>query len=545
MSQLGTMDPHRLPILIVGGGPAGLISALTLSANGVPFHIIDRRETFHEGIRGTALQPRTLELLQSLGLFEDVKAISTPPYLMAVHAAGREIASEVNWADEAHASPSIPHPGPVTVNQSVFEGVELGIELVDVRQGDEQVTAKLKSKDGEYEESYAYVIAADGAKGSIRSLLGISFLGESKESDLMFTANIKSTDIDPTHWHRWGVFGEKIFFLKPVVPAPMFHVQAMGANLPDPLPQSTEEIQAMFNDISQSQDIHLTDATCISVWRANIRMADKFRAGRVFLVGDSAHCHSPAGGQGSNTGMLDAVNISWKLSAVFKGLALPTLLDTYEAERMPVVAEMLNLTKQLHHLAFTRMPTSTLEGRQTAERYNDPMWRPKHTLQLGVNYRWSPIVLEGRAIEATAEKSPYGIDGAKLRAGDRAPDATSLRDIHTGSEATLFSLVSGTNIHTILIFAGLASIDFDEVQSNYSNIARVLAVFPSSVGHLGPPLSRNVRGVSDSARTAYTAYEVDERECTYVVIRPDGFIGAFAKRPEQIQSYFSEFIRLP
>ncbi|KAF9024673.1 hypothetical protein BDZ89DRAFT_1041006 [Hymenopellis radicata] len=178
---------------------------------------------------------------------------------------------------------------------------------------------------------------------------------------------------------------------------------------------------------------------------------------------------------------------------------------------------MLNLTKQLHHLAFSRMPTSTLEGRQTAERSNDPMWRPKHTLQLGVNYRWSPIVLEGRAIEATAEKSPYGIDGAKLRAGDRAPDATSLRDVHTGSDATLFSLVSGANIHTILIFC-----------------------WPSR-----PPLSRDVRGVSDSARTAYTAYEVDERESTYVVIRPDGFIEAFAKRPEQIQSYFSEFIRLP
>ncbi len=240
------------------------------------------------------------------------------------------------------------------------------------------------------------------------------------------------------------------------------------------------------------------------------------------------------------------VNISWKLSAVFKGLALPTLLDTYEAERMPVVAEMLNLTQQLHHLAFSRMPSSTLEGRQTAERSNDPMWRPKHILQLGVNYRWSPIVLEGREIEATGpEKSPYGIDGAKLRAGDRAPDATSLLDVHTGSETTLHSLVSGANIHTILIFAGLASIDFDGVQSRYSNVARVLALFPSSVGHQGAVLDRNVRGVLDSASTAYTAYEVDERECTYVVIRPDGFIGAFCKRPEQIQSYFSEFIRLP
>ncbi|ETW78092.1 hypothetical protein HETIRDRAFT_325575, partial [Heterobasidion irregulare TC 32-1] len=540
----------------VGGGPAGLIAALTLRRNDIPIRIIDRRDAFPEAIRGTSIQPRTLEILESLGVLDDVMSISTPPYMMAVHGVGKEILQEIKWADEVDESPGIPYVGPINLHQSMFENVlrknleklgtkvELGVELVGLEQSKDKVIAHIKSEEGDTAQAFQYIIGADGARGSMRRLLGLSFLGETKESDKMFVANVECTDIDRTHWHRWGEFGVKIFFMKPVPPAPTFHIQAMGVELPIPAPQDDEGIQAMFNDISKSTDIQLRNTSWVSEWGANIRMANKFSVGRVFLVGDSAHCHSPAGGQGTNTGVMDALNVSWKLALVQKHLASPSLLDTYEAERMPVVAEMLHLTNELHHLAFSRMPPSTLEAGRSEGRPGDPMWRPKQGLLLGVNYRWSPIVLEGREFEGEetlVEKSPYGVAGDMIRAGDRAPDATILKLKPVEEQTRLFKVIGGGNLHTILVFAGRQPRDLgaevqDMIRYRQAGVASINLLAPSAST---PQDIQDVGRYVDVGGVAYAGYEVSEDQTTYVVIRPDGMIGAYATSVAQVHRFFS------
>ncbi|KAI0042339.1 hypothetical protein FA95DRAFT_586450 [Auriscalpium vulgare] len=541
-------------VLIVGAGPSGLVSALTLRKNGIPVRVIERRKVPHGAIRGTAIQPRMQEILESLGMLDDVRAISTPPSLMGVHSVGKEITEAVAWADEADASPGTPHPTLISTSQAGLEGVlrqhlerfgtkiEMGVELVDLKQDNNKVAVQLKSMDVDTTAEFSYVVGADGAKGTIREMLGVSFVGESKAADRMFTANVECTDIDREHWHRFGQFHSKVFLLKPIEPAPVFQVQSLGPELPTTLPTNTAGIQEMLNEIAQSTDIKLRNASWISEWRANIRMADKFSVGRVFLVGDAAHCHSPAGGQGTNTGVTDALNLSWKLALVLRGLSPPALLDSYSAERTPVVAEMLNVTSALHRIMWV---SALSAGGEEKGREKDPMWRPKHLQQLGVNYRWSAIVLEGREGEEgdqEGESNPYGIAGTRLRAGDRAPDARVL-DVASQQEKRFFELWAGASRHTVLVFAG----HVPEQQDVHSlakydelGVARIWLVQPTAEGQVHRAhYPEGVVRLADAAGQAYAGYGVGAEEVTFVVVRPDGMAGAFARDVASVHRYFS------
>ena len=143
-------------------------------------------------------------------------------------------------------------------------------------------------------------------------------------------------------------------------------------------------------------DIELSEAPWVSLYRANVRMASRYRIGGVFLAGDAAHVHSPAGGQGMNTGIQDAYNLGWKLGCVLHG-AQDALLDTYEEERMPVAASVLGLSTKLHR-------QMTLPG-------DEKLRRDAVTLQLGITYK-------EMSLSRGAANS-----GLKIAAGDRAPDA--------------------------------------------------------------------------------------------------------------------------
>ncbi|KAA1473583.1 FAD/NAD(P)-binding domain-containing protein [Dentipellis sp. KUC8613] len=560
-SETRTALSEHPAILVVGAGPAGLVTALTLRKNNVPVRIIDRATEPHQGIRGTFIQPRSLELFASLRILDDFQRVATPPYQIAAHAAGKAITAEIPWAEEADDVPGIPYRLGANISQSVLErilrehlarygtAVRMGVELVKIEQTEETVTVHLSENGNTRTEEYAYVVAANGAKGNVRKDLGVSFLGESKESEAIFIANIECSDIDRVHWHRWGDFKEVMFFMKPVWPAPLFQGQAIGPALPKPLPSDTEGIQAFFNGVSKSDEIKFGNAACMTEWRSNIRMADKFQVGRVFLVGDCAHCHSPAGGQGMNSAMLDGLNIAWKLALVHKRLAARALLDTYAAERMPVIAEMLSLTKELH--ARVAQPgkagsASALGADPSAAQAADPMWRPKTVTQLGVNCRWSRIVMDGRGggdgpgEGARGSLSAYGMVGDGLRAGDRAPDVPLLRETPGGGETTLFEVLAGCAEHTILVFGA------GEVQRLVDALRPYREKGVASVAVVGPKgaAMHAVEGarIFEDGGHAYTGYEVDPESPAFVVVRPDGMIGAFATDLDQVHKYFATLL---
>ncbi|KAA1474341.1 hypothetical protein DENSPDRAFT_803931 [Dentipellis sp. KUC8613] len=552
----------------VGAGPAGLISALTLRKNGVAVRLIECETEFKEGVRGPGIQPRTQELLAFLGVLDDVKDIWIKAHQIAKHGVGKEILGEVPWAEEADESPSTPYRTISDVNQSTFErvlrkhleelgtNVNLGVRLVGIEQTADKVTAKLSSEDKEYAEEYDYVICADGARGRSRRMLDIPFVGETKRDEAMLLANAECEDVDREHWHTWGEFNDALIGIKPIEPAPLVYIQVLGPNVPKPFPTDAEGLQEVLNKLSKSTEIKLSNVRCISEWSANIRMVQKFGVGRVFLAGDCAHCHSPAGAQGANTGMQDAANIAWKLALVVKGLAKPTLLDTYEIERQPVVAEMLELTTHLHSATFRQIqiPDSTLAAAQKADdpRANDPYWRPKKGLQLGINCRWSPIVLDGRYHRAPGElvqRQAYGELGAAVRAGDRAPEVPGLRALPghgaEGAETTLFALLAGYARHTVVVFSAAATVEMPETLRKYvgREAVSLVQVLPQGAETV-PPARADVRAFVDSTGHGYAAYDVEKSVATptYVVVRPDGMVGAYALSAEQVDLYFDKIL---
>jgi hypothetical protein len=217
-------------------------------------------------------------------------------------------------------------------------------------------------------------------------------------------------------------------------------------------------------------DVTLTDLSWVTVWRPNIRLAQRFRDGRVFLAGDAAHAHPPTGGQGMNTGIQDAYNLGWKLAAALAGD--DTLLDSYEAERRTVAAEVLGLSSELLD--------KLVDGEE------DAMERGPETQQLDISYR-DPAVRDALAV------------------GDRAPDAP-LKD-EAGRPVRLFDLFRGPPA-TVLSFGTSPEAGPD-----------AYAVVRPGTPVTGP----HVVDVDGHAHAAYAAVEG-----TRVLVRPDGYIGAIS-----------------
>lgn len=217
---------------------------------------------------------------------------------------------------------------------------------------------------------------------------------------------------------------------------------------------------------------------------------------------------------------------------------------------MPVVAEMLNLTTELHSLAFPRIDSSPL-GQEKTAKPEDAMHRPAWVLQLGVNYGWSPIVIDERdshdpsLASEIASMNPYGKEIEKVHAGDRAPDATHIIDGPTTT--TIFDLLS-VRTHTVLVFPGTCGAP--EIQHDLGVVDQLrtcgaiclfLVVQPADIGFENLSALCD-RILVDTAGYAVTGYGIAARAKTFVVIRPDGVIGAYASEVDGLQRYFSAIL---
>ncbi|KAJ7465473.1 FAD binding domain-containing protein [Mycena galericulata] len=526
-------------VLVVGAGPTGLTMALALAQSGVNVRIIDVAPTEHNAARGTAIQPRTQEVLAILGAVEDMKAVATGPLQMAIYGPdGKSIVKAFDWSEAAPDSPTIPFNQPASISQSEVEKilrrhlkkygceVEMGHQLVGLTQDDTSVTAKILLRNStETEIKCDYLVAADGAKGPSRRFIGVSFLGQTKEADRMWVANVEVPGFSREYWHRWAEFSQAATFLKPINPGSQFQMQTLGPKLPQDIPKDLAGTQELFNSIAKRDDLKFTDVHWITEWKANIRMTDKFTVGRVFLAGDAAHCHSPAGGQGTNTAMQDAFNLAWKIALVIKGKAYEALLKSYETERMPVVAEMLSLSTELHAKAFPHIPDSAFDAAPASDVSTDPMMRSSKLLQLGINYRWSAITRDDRDTgEHSVEMNPYGTMGAKIRAGDRAPYVGELQE---DGVRDLFALLHDSPSHVVLFFP-MSTLDSLGNLKRWID-AELLHVAVIYGGPIVTPatITRGVQYFFDPRGLVAETYDVSGERDMYVVIRPDGIIGAY------------------
>ncbi|EIW80818.1 hypothetical protein CONPUDRAFT_166212 [Coniophora puteana RWD-64-598 SS2] len=562
-SFYSTSTPQStLPVLVVGAGPVGLVAALTLARNGIPVRIIDKLTSFHPGSRGPAIQPRTQELLHQLGAEDMLRATIKMPPIRTYAYGTMDVLKTWDAVPLLEPTRHIPYANPRLLGQNGTEKmlrahlskygvkVELGHELRSIEQGDNYVVAHTVKRDGsEATIRGSYLIGADGGRGACRKQLGMTFLGTSRKETPTVTGDVRmSADgLDTEHWHRFGTVENTVVMLRhcPEVAEENDGWQYLiqGDNLDVERLLASKE--AVFNEIAATlpMKVHFTSLVWSGEYRPNIRMVDRFSVGRAFLAGDAAHVHSPVGGQGLNTGIHDAINLAWKLMLVVKGKATPSLLDTYSAERLPLVAEMLNIT------------TGLLDAGAFG---SDAAWqpRPESLRMLGINYRTSSIVLDeindpnDRAkIPAYGDPNDDSRSGRGLVAGDRAPEAAGLVDV-AGGEHRLFDIFGMTH-HTVLVFAPSveAAGGVLSVAKAGDDLVRYVVVLPGSaqIDETAAAESRKTDGdgiiiVHDSKGIASAGYQTETAETRAVIVRPDGWIGGLVRDADGVRRYFTQIL---
>jgi 2-polyprenyl-6-methoxyphenol hydroxylase-like FAD-dependent oxidoreductase len=473
----------NVEVLIVGAGPTGLTLAIELARRNVPYRIVERSAQPFDGSRGKGLQPRTQEVLEDLGVLDRFVRFGGDYPVLRVH---RPDGTAVEWRmDERHdPTPAVPYPNVLMIPQwrtgellaerlaELGGRVELGVEVTGLTQDEGGVHVTLR--DGETITA-RYVVGADGGRSSVRHALGVGFEGETYETQRMLIADVRLTGLDRDHWHIWPGATENSLRLG-LCPLPGTEDFQLTAPLLDdngPAP-TMASLQGLVDEVTPG--VTLTGVGWSSLFRANMRMVDRYRVGNVFLAGDAAHVHSPAGGQGLNTGIQDAYNLGWKLA-----VGDDALLDSYEAERLPVAADVLGISTRLHN--------RHAEGAEDAMRRDDPVLR-----QLSLSYRGGPLATERRARPGL------------VRAGDRAPDAPC-HDA-AGTPVRIFDVLRGPH-------ATLLAFDVPSVPASTAGVQVRRVVRPG--GGAGPDV------LVDTDGHAWSAYDIHNP--TYILVRPDGYVG--------------------
>ena len=488
------MTTNDVQVLIVGAGPTGLTLACDLARRGVPFRIVDKAPAYFIGSKGKGLQPRSLEVMDDFGIVESV--LRNGRFHVRFRAYdGSKVLGERDPHEGRYPTPDIPYASPLLIPQWRVEEalrgcleanggrIDLATELVELEQGAGSVTAILTRDQVRESVRCRYLIAADGGKSTVRRVLQVPFEGETWKDERMYVGDVRLRGLDRDAWHSWPNQPGGWLALCPLPSTDEFQFQAQVAPGDEREP-SLELFRQLVKERTGGMDIELTEAPWLSLYRANVRMVSRYRVGRVFLAGDAAHVHSPAGGQGMNTGIQDAYNLGWKLACVLQG-APDTLLDTYEEERMPVAANVLGLSTRLY-----RQVTSAAN--------EDKVRRDAVTLQLGITYH------EMSLSRTSAETS------LKVNAGDRAPDAPG-QDA-SGSPIRLFDLFRGPHFTLLQLYPRNHRV-YEEARSHL----KCVTVQSSS----GPASGAQV--YLDAFGNFAAAYEGAEGE--YLLVRPDGYIG--------------------
>jgi 2-polyprenyl-6-methoxyphenol hydroxylase-like FAD-dependent oxidoreductase len=500
-------------VLVVGAGPTGLVLAAELLARGVRTRIIDKGDGVALQARAIGLHARTLEVLDTMGLAERFVAHGQVVRQMRFYSEGRCLASLEFARCGSRFGFLLDLPQDQTerlLRARVTElggVVENGTELIGLTAGGDAVTAAVRGPGGQAEMITAgYVAGCDGAHSRVRRELGLTFRGHPYPQEWLLADVLLDRHLaeDATH----------AFFRTDGLPVIFFPMRGHRWRLTLPFAGSRqgkaptlEEIQQL-TDQRAPQPVTVSDPTWLANFRCHRRSASAYRRGRVLLAGDAVHIHSPAGGQGLNTGMIDAHNLGWKLALVASGRAPDALLDTYGAERRPVAEEVLGLTH-----ALVRYGTMSHPVKRMARDVIVPVLArtaavqrraARRVSQVYVTYPPGPLVRPARG-----RGTP--------RTGQRMPDI----EVRAGGEATTLYSVLRRGRHVLVVPA--------------THAASLL----SESGLL--PYRSDIEVVTPAPTPR------DEATGPVVLIRPDGHVAARGRpgRMEPVTGYLRDLFRGP
>jgi 2-polyprenyl-6-methoxyphenol hydroxylase-like FAD-dependent oxidoreductase len=410
------MLPLQTDVLIVGAGPTGLALAAALGAHGVDYLLIDALDGPQNTSRAAVVHAQTLEMLESIGIVEELesRAIKLPNFTI------RDRDQELLRVSFDQLPSAFRHllMVPQSTTESVIEGwvEELGgtvhrsVSALGAQNDRGGATVRVKTSSGEQDIRARFVVGADGMHSVIRKAAEIAFKGEAYGESFVL-ADVRM---------EWPIADEVSLFFSPaglVVVAPLpdgsYRVVATMEGASER--QSIDDIQQILDTRGPSGVGRITHMSWASRFRVHHRLADVYRKGPFLLMGDAAHVHSPAGGQGMNTGLVDAVVLGEALTRVTTNRAPDNLLDDYAKVRRQAAEEVLALASRLTRLATLRSAPARWV-RNLVLRAVNKMPRAKRALALGL----SGVSRRRFAIlpaEHASEKVSIG--EAPLRSGQR------------------------------------------------------------------------------------------------------------------------------
>jgi len=516
-------------ILVVGAGPVGLSLAIDLARHGVRCRIVDKAAAPLVYCRAIGVTPRTLEVWERMGIARAM--VDAGLWLTGLRTfidgklAGDEMAPDFGLPYGQLGLPQYETERLLTAELARRGiAIERGVELAEIAQDADGVDVTLRAGDGPVERArLRYVVGCDGAHSMVRKAIGAAFEGDGFPWPFMLGDVHIDWDVPygmAVRALRLRQDGPPDMFIAIPLPEPgRYRVSSLApqhlagsgsghgiqAELAGP---SLVDLQAVADDLVPAKP-RLADMRWSSIFRISMRLASRYREGRVLIAGDAAHIHPPTGGQGMNTGIQDAHNLAWKLALMLKG-GSERLLDSYEAERRPVASDVVART----------VAASENYGREQ----NKVDARLLDT-QVLVAYRQSPIV-----------RDDLGADAGGPSAGARAPDVAGLLREGFGFPLRLFDVLDGTE-HVLLVgvadgeaLADLAAVA-EGLEAARPGAVRVVAVARETL-----PQQHRVTVIADPAGGFAAAYGP-----AAVLVRPDGYVGWRGPSPRDpgLAAYFA------
>ncbi|RSS83379.1 FAD-dependent oxidoreductase [Streptomyces sp. WAC06614] len=340
-------------VLVVGAGPVGLTAAHELARRGVAVRLVDAAVRPGTTSRAVAVHPRTLETFDQMGLVGPVLRAGRPNRAFTMYAGGRRLVR----LEADYATMPTCYPYTVIIEQTRTEellreavarlgvAVEWGVRLVSFTQDADRVHARLAHPDGRTEDvTVPWLVGCDGGHSTVRKTLGLPLLGESSETWELADAPV-SVDL-PQDTIYWVHTGGQALMMVPYRKEGHWRLLDTAPAGPGADPRPVAERFSAKLSAGLGRAVRVGQPSWTSVFTFQQRMVPRMHEGRVFVAGDAAHVHSPASGQGMNTGVQEAYNLAWKLAMVARGRSGAALLDTYGEERVPVGRELLGSTRQ-------------------------------------------------------------------------------------------------------------------------------------------------------------------------------------------------------
>lgn len=530
-------DPSSPQVLIIGARTTGLMLAIRLLRQGISVRIVDDSLAIDPHSRATLLHSRSLELLRGMGLADEITTNGQPLRGTKV------MADDAVVLDRLDTPVDSPYPYAIAYSQAKIEAMlehrlrELGIEiernttLIALEQDSAGVHATLRQADGhEMVAPATWLVGCDGGHSATRKLLNIALLGDDSPHAYAL-ADVRATHDTPSDRFFYYLHDEGHFFMAVLDEGRRLVAGSLPPEHPAQGKPDLAEVQVL-SDQRTGKAHQFSDPRWLTYFRIHYRLAERYRVGRVFLAGDAAHLNSPFGGHGMNTGLQDACNLAWKLSLATKGFASEALLDSYEAERRPVAAAMIEDSRN---------------WTEPGEIY--PKMAPAERNALLASYELNPQ--ENVAFRRGFEEldldytsSPLSHDGdpslpPELRPGLEAKDAAGLT--LAGASCCLFDLLAGPS-HCLLVFppqeAGLADA-----------IATVRAIREAHGSWISPQLvwtqdeAEECSCLVDPLQTLRQRYGMEGGGM--YLIRPDGYIAFRSRELDQLPRYVQEVLAPP